>query len=164
MGLAPRWYLQRRLPVCCIAGCHPAELNPGRHVSPPPTLSQLTIGDSLARSFGPLLRVVEQSPFAASKAAQVSRLTICATLNKCRQFAGQNGSDGSGQSGQTFPRVVSAVPLGGWPTGAGESPALRVLETRSQIRSKSKNKCRKISLASGFHKSWESGFKPLTAL
>ena len=37
----------------------------------------------LARSFRPLLRFEEQSPFAASQAVQVSRLTICATLNRC---------------------------------------------------------------------------------
>jgi len=34
----------------CIAGCHPAELRPGRNVWPPPTLSRLAIGDWLARS------------------------------------------------------------------------------------------------------------------
>src|SRR5205814_658379 len=38
----------------------------------------------LVRSFGSLLRFAKQSPFAASQAAQVSRLSICATPNSYR--------------------------------------------------------------------------------
>ena len=49
----------------------------------------------LARSSGPLPRFAGQSPFAASQAAQVSRLTICATLNNRYRIAVRPGAHGA---------------------------------------------------------------------
>ena len=42
-----------------------------------------------------------------------------------------------------FPRVLSAVPVGGSPTGAGESPAPPLPKTRSQITSTSRSESKK---------------------
>src|SRR5437867_12194019 len=61
-----------------------------------------------------------------------------------------------------FPRVLSAVPVGGSPTGAGESPAPPIPKKPSQITSTSTSKSKKIPLEIGFHNSGKSRFYPIS--
>ena len=62
----------------CIAGFI---LRPASNVLPI-TIRRLARSLPLVRSSGPLSRFAGQSPFAASQAAQVGRLKMCATLNR----------------------------------------------------------------------------------
>ena len=52
-----------------------------------------------------------------------------------------------------FSRLLSAFPVGGSPTGAGESPALPIFKTRSEVRNQSQSKIKIQSKKS--HWKWD---------